>query len=168
MKAKLLKSLAKTAVVAALYAVLTMALAPIAYGPLQFRVSEAMTLLPLLMPEAAVGLTIGCLIANTLGGWYDMVFGTLATLIASVCTYFIGRNKKLTVRFPRLTPILGGMPPILINAVVLPLMWYFFAGDVGYWVNFGMILGTQAAVIYIVGLPLYFGLKSTKVLDKLK
>ena len=94
---------ARIAVIAALYFVLTFFVPAISYGPLQFRVGEALTLLPIIMPEAAIGVTLGCFIANVFSpyAWYDMVFGTLATAIAALLTYLIGRwlkDKKLWVR----------------------------------------------------------------------
>ena len=73
------KSMTRIALFAAVYAALTIALAPISYGPVQFRVSEAMTVLPALFPEAAPGLFIGCFIANLFGGngALDVIFGSL-------------------------------------------------------------------------------------------
>ena len=77
---KALRRLVRGALIAAIYAVLCAALAPISYGEVQFRISEALTILPLLMPEAIPGLFVGCLIANLIGGAgiLDIVFGSLA------------------------------------------------------------------------------------------
>lgn len=74
---KALRRLVRGALIAAIYAVLCAALAPISYGEVQFRISEALTILPLLMPEAVPGLFVGCLIANLIGGAgiLDIVFG---------------------------------------------------------------------------------------------
>jgi len=159
-----IRFLARTAVIAALYAVLTIFMAPIAYGPLQFRLAEAMTIFPLFFPEAILGLTIGCLIANVFSafGWYDMVFGTAATLIAAILTYLISKSS-LAVKKPKLLPFIGAIPPVVVNALLLPLIWYFFASDAGYLINMLMIFGTQSAVIYLLGIPLYFGLKKVKL-----
>ena len=109
-------SLAMSAVIAALYAALTLLLAPISYGPIQCRISEAMTLLPVLLPESIPGLTLGCLIANLLGSAtpWDMVFGTFATLLAAVGTRAF-RNQTVT----RLKiPVLSALCPVLSNAVI--------------------------------------------------
>ena len=87
---KLLKprSLCMSAVIAALYAALTLLLAPISYGPIQLRLSEALTLLPMLLPQAVPGLFVGCLIANLYTGMLtDIIFGSLATLVAATGTY---------------------------------------------------------------------------------
>ncbi|MBR0203644.1 MAG: QueT transporter family protein, partial [Synergistaceae bacterium] len=83
-----INKLARGALIAALYAALTILLAPISYGPVQCRVSEAFTLLPFYLPEAVPGLFIGCIFANFIGGYGlpDMVFGSLATLIAAFLT----------------------------------------------------------------------------------
>ncbi|MDR0696823.1 MAG: QueT transporter family protein [Christensenellaceae bacterium] len=156
--------LTRSSIVAALYFTLTYAVNPIAFGPVQFRPGEALTLLPLIFPESIVGVTIGCLLSNVLSpyGWYDMLFGTLATLIAALLTYVIGRNLRMSRISKR--AIFGAIPPIVINALMLPLIWLFFSGDELYVFNFLTILGTQAAVIYILGVPLVVGLSKIKVL----
>ena len=102
--------LARGAIIAALYTVLTLLLAPLSYGEVQIRFSEAMTLLPILMPEAVPALAIGCLLSNILGGCtiFDIVFGTLATLLAALCT------RRLRERF-----WLAAIMPVLFNGVIV-------------------------------------------------
>lgn len=102
-----ISSLVKVAFIAAVYAALTIYLQPISYGPLQVRVSEALTILPIFYVEAIPGLFLGCLIANIFGpfGIYDIVFGSLLTLIAAVLTYKF--RSKVYLAF---------LSPILINA----------------------------------------------------
>ena len=102
--------LARGAIIAALYTVLTLLLAPLSYGEVQIRFSEAMTLLPILMPEAVPALAIGCLLSNILGGCtiFDIVFGTLATLLAALCT------RRLRERF-----WLAALMPVLFNGVIV-------------------------------------------------
>jgi hypothetical protein len=97
-----IKNIVISALIAAIYATVTIILAPISYGPIQVRVSEALTLLPYLWPQAIPGLFIGCLIANFAGGFgiIDVVFGSAATLIAAI----------ITSRMP--TPYLAAVPPI--------------------------------------------------------
>lgn len=157
--------IARTGVIAALYALLTIALPVLSYGPLQFRAAESLTLLPILFIEAVPGLALGCLIANIFSpyGWYDMVFGTLSTLIAAFLTRLIATRKNLFKRNAELMPIVASFPPIFVNAFILPLIWYLFMGDVGYFINLWMILASQSAVIFILGLPLYYGIKKTKI-----
>ena len=84
-----LGSFVRGAAIAAIYAALTLALAPISYGAVQVRVSEALTVLPFFMPHSAVpGLFLGCLLANFLGGAgiWDVIFGSAATLVAAMIT----------------------------------------------------------------------------------
>ena len=82
------RSLCLSAIIAALYAALTMALPVLSYGAWQCRLSEALTLLPLVLPQAVPGLFVGCVVANLLSpvGVWDVVFGSLATLLAAVGT----------------------------------------------------------------------------------
>ena len=106
------RSLCVSAVIAALYAALTLLLAPISYGGVQCRLTEAMTLLPMVLPQAIPGLFVGCLIANLYTGMLtDIIFGSLATLIAAVGTYLL--RKK---------PLLAAACPILTNAVIVGLV----------------------------------------------
>lgn len=104
------RALARGAIIAALYACLTLLLAPISYGEVQLRISEALTLLPVLMPESIPGLAVGCLLANVLGGCtlLDIVFGTLATLLAAVFT------RRLRANFA-----LAAAMPVLFNGVIV-------------------------------------------------
>ena len=107
--------LSANAVIAALYAALTIALAPISYGPVQFRVSEALTVLPFLMPGSVLGITLGCLLANLYtGNIMDMIFGTLATYLAGVMTAHFGK-KGNTVK----NRMLGCGMPVAFNAVIV-------------------------------------------------
>ena len=103
------RSLALSGIIAAIYAVLTLLLPIPQYGGVQLRVAEAMTLLPFLVPEAALGLTVGCFLANFLGSPYmlDWVFGTLATFLATC----------LTRRMPN--KYLAAVPPVLCNALIV-------------------------------------------------
>lgn len=164
------KILVRTSLFAALYFVLTVALAPISYGPLQFRLSEALVLLPLIFPaEGVVGLTLGCLLANIFSptGWYDMVFGTLSTLVACLLSVlirwlFYRKNQKNNV----FLPFLGGIPHILVNMTVLPIMWYMLGMEEVVWINMGMIALTEAATIYALGVPLYFALLKLPFIKK--
>lgn len=97
---KTTKRLVRTALIAAIYAVLTLILAPISYGNIQFRISEIMVLLAFVDPFYIGGLTLGCFIANMLGpnGMLDIFLGTLATLISvtaiSFTAKYIKNNKK--------------------------------------------------------------------------
>lgn len=103
--------LAEAAVIAALYAVLTV-INPWSSGQFQVRISEALTVLPFFTPAAIPGLFIGCLIANfftTGAGIYDIIFGSLATLLAAFLT------SKMRVKH------FAPLPPVVINAVVVAI-----------------------------------------------
>ena len=108
-------SLAVSAVIGAAYAALTIALAPISYGAVQFRVSEALTVLPFFLPGTVWGLWAGCVLANLFtGNLFDIVFGSLATLLAALCTAYYGRRGN-TVK----NRLLGCLMPVLFNAVII-------------------------------------------------
>ena len=139
----------RSAVIAALYAALTLALYPISFGAVQFRVSEALTLLPIVMPEAIPGLFVGCLVSNLIGSAtpWAIIFGSLATLIAAILTYATRRNKILAAFWPVLcnTVIVG-----LVLALTLDLPVFLTMGEVG--------LG-ELAVVYTVGMAMLAALK---------
>ncbi len=111
--------LALSAVIAGLYAALTWAaaLVNLAYGPVQFRFSEALTVLPAFTPAAVPGLAVGCFLSNLASplGVVDWVFGTAATLLAALGTMAVGQ-----VRWRGL-PVLAPLPPVLANALVVGL-----------------------------------------------
>lgn len=111
------RSVCLSAMIAALYAALTLLLAPISYGAIQCRISEAMTLLPILLPQAIPGLVIGCLVANLLSpvAIWDVIFGTLATLIAALGTYQL--RKK---------PLLAALCPVVANGIIVGVMLAVF------------------------------------------
>ena len=103
------KRLVRTAVIAALYAALTLVLAPISYGNLQFRISEIMVLLAFFDPFYIGGLTLGCFVANILGpnGMVDAVFGTIATFISVYAISITGKyikNEKAAIAVASLWP----------------------------------------------------------------
>ena len=110
------KSLARAGMIAAIYAALTLIFAPISFNAVQFRISEAMTVLPILLPEAVPGLAVGCLVANILGGAAlpDVIGGTLATLIAAILT-----------RTLRKKPVLAMASPVVINGLIVGPLVYF-------------------------------------------
>ena len=117
------RKLVRCALVAALYVALCLALAPFSYGAVQVRVAEALCLLPVFGPEYIVAVTLGCLLANFLGSTLiDVVFGTLATLLACLCTYAL-RN----VRWKKLA-IPASIPPVVFNALIVgPEIAYYFS-----------------------------------------
>lgn len=151
--------LCRAGVIAALYAVLTWAFGPLAFGPFQIRPAEALTVLPLFFIEAVPGLYVGCMLANLMSGYglYDIFLGSLATLLAAVFTYGAGRWIKNDV----IKVLTGGLFPILFNAFIVPAVWVL-AGMEGvvYWVEFGFMIVNEAVWIYVIGIPLYFGVNA--------
>lgn len=111
---------AQGAVIAAVYVILTLAFAPISFGAVQFRVSEALCILPYFTVTAVPGVSIGCLLANILGGAAlpDIIFGTLATFAGAVLSYRLGSISKWLVC----------VPPILANAIIIPFVLKFAYG----------------------------------------
>lgn len=103
--------MAQAAVIAAIYVVVTGMVIPIAFVPVQFRISEALCVLPYFTPAAVPGVTLGCLLSNILYGAAvpDIVFGTLATLIGAVGSRALRKKKWLVC-----------VPPILSNTVIIP------------------------------------------------
>lgn len=151
------RNLTFIAAIAAIYAVLTIAFAPLSYGWIQFRVSEALTILPFFTPLAIPGLTIGVLIANIFSsaGILDMIIGPIATLIAAFFTYKI-KNKWL-----------APLPPIIVNAIIIGIMLgILFSSEIAIpyailWVGIG-----QFGVLYLLGMPLLLALEKRKHIFK--
>jgi len=116
MKNKKLLYLVHAAVIAALYVVLTYLanLLGLASGAVQIRFSEALTILPYFTPAAVPGLYVGCLLANALTGcaFWDVIFGSIATLLGAVGTYLLCRGRKREWLAP--------IPPILSNILIVP------------------------------------------------
>lgn len=161
----------KAAVIAAVYTVLTYAAAALnlAYGEVQFRFSEALTILPLFCPASIPGLTVGCLLSNIMStvNPIDMVVGTLATLLAAVFTRML---RKATIKK---YPLLSMLMPILFNGVFIGAEIAYFAGDGVFLQAFGpaalSVAAGEAAVVLILGTILWVVIeKNEKLKDLLK
>ena len=152
------RALARGAMIAALYAVLTLLLQPLSFGAIQFRVSEALTVMPMLAADAVPGLAVGCLLANLLGGapWFDVLFGTLATLLAALAT------RKL-----RGNPTLATAMPVLFNGLIVgPVVYFAYELAPGAAVEMGALWTTvatvalgEAVVCMVLGRLLYAALE---------
>ncbi len=148
---KSVRYLTRGALIAALYFVLTYAMWAFGSGAIQLRLSEALCVLPLLLPEAVPGLFIGCLVANLLAGGMplDVIFGSLATLAAAFMTMKTGYRK----------PAIGQMKywialsfPVLFNAVVTgAVVWYCY-GFTGFGVEESHLLKYLPLTMLTVGL----------------
>lgn len=160
MKTFTTRRLAMTALLAAVYAALTMGLAFMSYGSVQFRVAEALCVLPFFFPWTTWGLVAGCLIANLISayGVVDVVFGTLATLLSCLAVAALGRGDKRSW----VNCILACLMPVVFNAVIVGAIiayataselysapfWLIFLGN-ALSVGFG-----EAVVMSVLGLPL--------------
>lgn len=152
------RKIAVSAIIGAVYAVLTIALAPISYGPVQFRISEVLCILPYFMPYTTLGLYVGCILANLFtGNVFDIIFGSLATLLAALLTARIGMKRHTLAN-----SAMACFMPVIFNAVIVGavLTWAYdikaFADNAllsflvnGIWVGFG-----ELVVLYVLGLPL--------------
>lgn len=149
--------LVHAAVIAALYAVLTLIFAPFSYGLMQVRVSEALCILPLFTPAAVPGLFAGCVLANLLGGMgiYDVIFGSLATLLAASCTWLLRKKSRY----------LAPLPSVLFNALIVGAMLAFLF-DVGEsFAVCALYVGAgQAIACCGLGIPLSFALDRARPL----
>ena len=151
----MIKKLAMSGMIAGLYVTLTLALSPFSYGPLQFRVAEALAMLPYFMPEAIPGLFIGCLLSNLIGGFglIDIIVGSAATLTAGWLTY----------KMPAIW--IAAVPPVLVNALAVG----FYVGVITETpVIYSMVyIGvSQAIICFGIGIPLSLLLASrTNIFD---
>jgi uncharacterized membrane protein len=150
MKSKV-KFLAHAAIIAAMYAALTIFLAPISSGIMQVRVSEALTVLPFFTPAAIPGLFIGCVIANLVAGYgpWDILFGSLATLIAAYLTY------KMPKKY------LAPLPPVIVNAVIVGITLAYVL-NAPYWMVIGLVGAGELIACYVLGYPLLLALEKYK------
>lgn len=173
MKKISVKTLSRCAMIAAVYFVISAAFLPLAFGPLQIRFAEALTLLPVATPLGVWGVTLGCAVTNAYGvaaganilGPLDIPLGTAATLAAAL----MSRGLR-GVRFWGL-PLLAVLPPVLVNALVIggeltfaetgrvlvPLLWVNAA-----YVGLGQLISCA-----VIGLPLLCALERTGLRQRL-
>lgn len=153
--------LTQASLIAALYVMLTIIsnFAGLASGVIQLRLSEMLTILPVFTPAAITGLAVGCAVANLATGCalWDVVFGTLATTLGALGTYYIGRKY----------PYAGPAFPIAANALIVPKVLQVVYGAEGtYWyfmltVGIGEILSCG-----VLGIILYRVLRKTKIFEE--
>ncbi len=144
MRSASVRFLVRAALIAAVYVALCFASGYLAYGPVQLRLSEALTLLPALCLEAIPGVTVGCLVANLLSPGahvLDIVFGTLATFGAALLT------RALRTRHVKGLVLPASVPPVALNALVVGTVLYFL-----YYYPTGAPAGMWLATVGSVGL----------------
>ena len=137
------KFITQAAVIAAIYVVLVVIFNYISFGPVQFRIAEALTILPYFTPAAIPGLFVGCIIANILGGAivWDVVFGSIAT-------YLLRKHKWL-----------APVPPIVANTIIVPFVLKFAYGSEGMFAMFFVTVGAGEIIVCgIIGMILLYAL----------
>ena len=161
MKKLPLRGMVLTGLIAALYVVFTLPFGQVAFGPIQFRMAEVLTVLPFFTPWAIPGCTLGCLLSNLLFSTpWDVLFGTLATLLAAFCTY---KSKKI---------LLAPLWPVLFNGFIIGTMLTFMLLPAFEWLPWLLMMGEVTAsefvVCYILGLPFMSLIKKSRLEEYLK
>ena len=153
------KIIVRSGLIAGLYVVLSLLTLPVASGAIQFRLSEALTILPLFFIEAVPALFVGCMLSNLITGCMllDIVLGSVITLVASLLTYFSGKLIKNTF----LKIFIGGFFPVALNAFFLPILWIVIYGTIEYVyiLQVLFLIISQSLSIYGLGTPLYLAVK---------
>lgn len=165
------KTLVRCAMIAAVYTAVSLALAPFTFGTVQVRVSEALTLLPVLVPDAVVGVALGCFLTNLAGvftganvlGALDIVLGTAATLAAACTT-----RRLAAVRTGGL-PLAGAVPPVVFNALVVGAeLWWAFGPrtPAGFLMQAASVAVGQSISCFVLGVLLVRVIEKTPALKK--
>ena len=141
--------LTQAACIAALYVILTLLsnVFGLANHMIQVRLSEMLCLLPILLPAAIPGVTIGCFLANLLTGavWLDVLVGPIATLIGALGTYWLRRYRWL-----------APLPPVLSNALIVPfVLAYGYGAEDAIWLMMLTVGAGEVISIYILGMLLF-------------
>lgn len=154
----------KSAVIAALYAIMTVVISPLSYGMVQCRFSESLIMLCAFTPAAIPGLTVGCLVANIFSfNPIDMICGTTATLLSAVVGYKLRKVKIGGI--PWLTPL----PAVIFNMIIiglelsvyLPIEGHGFL--VGFFIQALSVFIGQVIACYIFGVPVYMLINKTRL-----
>lgn len=166
MKKNQITALVSGAMIAAIYAAATYASAVlgIAYGQIQFRFSEALTVLSVFTPAAIPGLTIGCILGNLSSpyGIWDIVFGSVATLLAAVSAR---KLRKITVKG---LPLLSIIMPVIFNALIvgaeITLLMPAGEGSFSVFLIAALEVGAgELAVCLLGGIPLFYAIRKAKL-----
>ena len=161
-----IKKLTRTAIIAAMYVALTFlsSLAGLASGAIQLRLSEMLCILPVFLPEGVLGLFLGCLLSNLLTGCavWDIIFGSLATLIGALGAYLLRKLPDKLIFISTLPTVFANgliIPAVLILVYGVPDAYYFLMLTVGA----GEIISAAVG-----GTALYFMIKKSKINGILK
>ncbi|MCF0108694.1 MAG: QueT transporter family protein [Erysipelotrichaceae bacterium] len=168
------KTIARVAMIAALYTALSLALAPFSFGNIQVRIAEGLTLLPLIWQPGIPAVTLGCFLTNLIGammgvnvlGFVDCFVGTMATFLAAVCT-----RKLRDVKVGNI-PVLSILMPVLFNAIIIggELAFAFYPGDalVTGWIISALEVGAGELISVIIGYIIINVLDKKGVFNKFK
>lgn len=155
-----IKKIALIGIIGGIYTGISLIIAPLAYGPIQIRLSESLTLLPAINIIGIYGVTLGCFLTNLVGailglnilGFVDVFVGTLATFIAAYLSFLL-RNKRI-----KGFPVYSSIPPILVNAVIIGLELMYVAGngfDIALFALMALYVGVGQLVSLVFGLLLF-------------
>jgi len=145
------RKITRGAMIVVLYIIITYILAPVSFGPLQFRLSEALTVLPIIYPEAVPALFIGVLLSNIFGGLglVDIIAGSIVTLLAAYVTYYFKDT------------IWAYLSPVFFNGFLISIYLHLLFG-LPYWLTVLEISISEAIVVFLFGYPLIQFLKKKK------
>lgn len=141
-----IKMISKLSIVAALYVALTLGLAPISYGAIQFRISEALMILIFFAPEYGISLALGCFISNAAGssiGWPDMVFGTLATVLSVLMMLVTKKHKFISTLWP-----------VVINGLIIGAELHFVF-EIPFWITAAQVALGEFIVVSLIGYSIF-------------
>jgi uncharacterized membrane protein len=157
------KKLVMAAMVAAVYATLTMVLSFSSYGLIQYRIAEALTILPVFSSVHVFSIFIGCLVSNLLSpyGWLDIVVGSFASLLAAIATYYIGRSNLKFKKF--IAPI----PPVLLNALIIGGLLYSQGASPSLQLAIIQVGWGQFICAYVLGVLFYTLIEKKPTLKKI-
>lgn len=154
------KTLVRGALIAAAYATLSYVSAPLQFMFFQFRLSEALCVLPIFFPEAIAGMFIGCIIANYISGCviWDIIFGSLATLLGAIFA-------RALAKLPRKLMFITTLPTVFANALIVPfVIMYAYGSPESYWFLFVTVAAGELVTATGVGTLLYYQLEKRKFL----
>lgn len=155
---KTLKLLAINSAIAAVYFVLTVLLEPFSYGQIQFRISEILMVLVFINFKVSPGIILGCFTANLFSpfGIWDIVFGTLATVICLGLMFMLKKNIFVALL----------VPTILGSAIIAVILMFIL--DLPFLATFVYVAIGEGAVLYLIGMPFYYVVQKNEIGETLK
>lgn len=157
-KRKTLKLLAVNSAIAAIYFVLTVLLEPFSYGQIQFRISEILMVLVFINFKVSPGIVLGCYTANLFSpfGVWDIVFGTLATVVCLCLMFLLKKNIFVAL-----------LVPTILGSAIVAVMLMLILG-LPFLTTFVYVLIGEGAVLYLIGVPFYYVVQKNEIGETLK